>query len=114
MSDLSVLDIGTYDPYNDLIVIEGIRYSGQLLRDGLGVNGLQAGKCLRIVKRNEGIVTMQTLTDVDELLGLLEHAVNEADGWHDECRGGPIEDDARIARAKQVLGIFKPTGESNG
>ena len=114
MNKLSVLDIGTYDPYNDLIVIEGIRYSGQLLRDGLGVNGLNAGKCLQIVKRNEGIVTMQTLPGVDELLGLLEHAVNEADGWHDEGRGGPIEDDLKLNRARAILRIFKPTGESNG
>jgi hypothetical protein len=33
------------------------------------------------------------LAERERLLPLLAYAIREADGWHDECRGGPIEDD---------------------
>lgn len=113
MSDLSSLDIGPYDPYNDLVTIEGIRYSGQLLRDGLGVNGLYAGRCLRIVKREGGLITMQTLPDVDYLLDLLAHVVAEADGRYGDL-GQPIEGDVMVDEARRIVSVFKSTGESNG
>lgn len=40
--------------------------------------------------------------ELEEARKLLAHAVKEADGWHDECRGGPIEGDALIDAARQL------------
>jgi chromosome segregation ATPase len=42
--------------------------------------------------------------ELEEARKLLAHAVKEADGWHDECRGGPIQDDPLIEAARQPQG----------
>jgi hypothetical protein len=47
----------------------------------------------------------ETISGVERLLVLLEHAVKEADGWHDENRGCPIEGDPLIDEARMVLAI---------
>ena len=40
---------------------------------------------------------------IDRLRVLLAHAVAEADGWHDECQGGPIEDDPLMGEARALV-----------
>jgi len=40
---------------------------------------------------------------------LLEHAVREADGWHDENSGGPIEGDPMLDEARELLGMNTET-----
>jgi len=37
------------------------------------------------------------------LLPLLDHAVAEADGWHDEARGGMIADDPIMLEARREV-----------
>jgi hypothetical protein len=46
-----------------------------------------------------------TQAEMDALLRLLLVAVNEADGWHDDSRGGPCEslNECRAALAKAGL-----------
>jgi len=40
---------------------------------------------------------------VGELRKLLDHAVKQADGWYDDCHGGPIDDDPLMDAARSVL-----------
>lgn len=54
------LDIEPYDPNTDSIVIEGIRYSGDLFRD-LGIHGVAAGSLLRVLRRKDGLVYLQVV-----------------------------------------------------
>jgi hypothetical protein len=41
--------------------------------------------------------------NIDRIMTLLAHAVSEADGWHDECRGGPIKGDALMDEARALV-----------
>lgn len=53
---------------------------------------------------------------VARLLVLLAHAVKEADGWHDNSNGGPIEDDALIDEARALAAAnsaMSPSGPKN-
>lgn len=45
---------------------------------------------------------------LDRLMLLLAHAVKEADGWHDDGRGGPIEDDPLIDEARALVAGVPP------
>ena len=42
----------------------------------------------------------------DPVIRALEYAIYEADGWHDDCRGGPIETE-EMDKARQVLKRLK-------
>ncbi len=48
----------SYDNQRDELIIEGVRYSGDLFR-GLGFGPTPAGRWLRIVKIDDGVVTIQ-------------------------------------------------------
>lgn len=41
--------------------------------------------------------------EIATLIRLLRHAVTEADGWHDECREGPITGDPLIDEARRYI-----------
>ena len=43
-------------------------------------------------------------TKIARLRLLLAHAVEEADGWHDESCGGPIKGDALMDEARGICG----------
>lgn len=45
------------------------------------------------------------MKEISRLRVLLEHSVKEADGWHDDSRGGPIKDDALMDEARRYLHI---------
>ena len=51
----------------------------------------------------------EALAYIAKLEMLLEHAVKEADGWHDENSGGPIEGDPLLDEARQLLGMDTAT-----
>lgn len=53
------LDVRPYDPVTDSIMIEGIRYAGDLLR-GLG-RLVPVGSVVRIEKRDDDVLTLRTL-----------------------------------------------------
>ena len=42
-------------------------------------------------------------TRIESLESALAYAIKEADGWHDDCRGGDIETEEMV-NAKKVLG----------
>ena len=46
---------------------------------------------------------------IDRLRVLLAHAVAKADGWHDECRGGPIKNDPLMEEARAL--VARPNGQ---
>jgi hypothetical protein len=52
-----------YDFETDVVTIEGIRYAGGLFR-GLGIGGLEPGTALRIVNRDDGVLTVEQLREV--------------------------------------------------
>jgi hypothetical protein len=54
----------TYDRETDVMTIEGIRYSGALLRE-LGV--LPVGKLIRVVAREDGVLTLRVVLDESTL-----------------------------------------------
>ena len=43
------------------------------------------------------------MSNADRLILLLAHAVQQADGWHDEARGGPITEDPLMDEARAFL-----------
>lgn len=51
--------------------------------------------------------TLLALLEVEQELAqvrrLLAHAVAEADGWHDDSRGGPITDDPLMNEARAAI-----------
>ncbi len=47
----------------------------------------------------------------ERLMVLLAHAVKSADGWHDDCHGGQIQDDELIAEARALVA---PNRKSSG
>ncbi len=46
-----------YDPVEDIMVIEGVRYSGSFFRE-LGNNGIAVGEAFTIQRREQGLVTI--------------------------------------------------------
>lgn len=48
-------------------------------------------------------IEIEAANTIESLYRLLAHAVKEADGWHDESRGGPIEDDSLMDEARALL-----------
>jgi len=46
-----------YDPWSDVLTIEGFRYSGVLFRDLAG--GLQKNRWFQIVSRDDGVITIR-------------------------------------------------------
>lgn len=48
-------------------------------------------------------VAAAVLAERERLMPLLAHAVKEADGWHDDSRGGPIEGDAIMDAARAAI-----------
>lgn len=48
-------------------------------------------------------IEIEAANVIEKMEVLLAHAVQEADGWHDDSRGGPIEDDPLIDLARAVL-----------
>lgn len=92
MSEQSTLDVGAYDPHTDTIVIEGTRYAGVLFRE-LGFKAM-VGREFRVLKHENETITLERYPNTGRpIIELLEHAIKEADGWHDDGRGGPIKDD---------------------
>jgi hypothetical protein len=63
---LPTLDIGVFDPSTDTITIEGTLYAGALFRDGFG-GAAHSGQILRIDKRDDGVVTITRLRDLETL-----------------------------------------------
>lgn len=55
------LDVA-YDTDHDVLTIEGINYSGEFFRQ-LGVHGLAVGRTVRILSRDDGLVTLQTVEE---------------------------------------------------
>lgn len=53
---MAPLDVKPYDAEQDVMTIEGIRYSGELFRE-LGFSA-QVGQLLRVVERTDGVVTL--------------------------------------------------------
>ena len=51
-----------YDGRIDLVTIEGIKYSGELFR-AFAVGGLAVGEHLKIIEREDGVITLQRITD---------------------------------------------------
>ena len=49
-----------YDEATDVMIIEGVRYSGALLR-GWGRDGFPVGMCIRIKSRDDGVLTVETI-----------------------------------------------------
>lgn len=45
------------------------------------------------------------------LLELLAHAVEEADGWHDDTHGGPIEGDPLMDEARALIKAAQQSGQ---
>mgnify|MGYP006370316007 CR=1 FL=1 len=41
----------------------------------------------------------------------LAYAITQADGWHDECRGGPIDDDSLMDAARALLALPNKAGD---
>ena len=67
MTDMVVLpnlEVEQYDPYTDTIVIEGTKYSGQLLRDTFG-SMADIGQIFQIVKHDNGVVTVLRRYDLE-------------------------------------------------
>lgn len=52
-----------YDQANDVLTIEGIRYSGNLFRE-LGFAPIDT--CLKIVSRHDGVVTVTKIVESPE------------------------------------------------
>jgi hypothetical protein len=53
-----VLLVGEFNPWNDTISIEGVKYAGALFRDGF--SGM-IGQTIKIIKRENGVVTVTTI-----------------------------------------------------
>jgi len=51
-----------YDETKDLLIIEGMKYSGDLFR-ALSESGLAVGEYLRIIERKDGVVTFETIRE---------------------------------------------------
>lgn len=58
--ELSSLDISEYDPYNDVIEIEGTRFAGAFFRE-LGF-WMPEGQLFRFERRVDGVVTITRIT----------------------------------------------------
>jgi hypothetical protein len=55
----------------------------------------------RVLSAGEAAAELESLhREVATLRRLLAHAVAEADGWHDDARGGPITGDAVMDEAR--------------
>lgn len=63
---LPTLAVGPYDPVSDTILIEGTQYSGVLFREGYGFNAM-AGQIHRIDRRDDGVVTITRLYELEDL-----------------------------------------------
>ena len=50
---------------------------------------------------------------VDELLDLLEATLARGDAWKDDRFGFVRENNPKVDRAREIVGIFKQTGEVN-
>lgn len=48
----------SYDVEQDILTIEGCKYSGVLFR-ALGLNGIETGKLFEIVDREDGVITLK-------------------------------------------------------
>ena len=59
MDNLQTLDVKPYDPYSDVIEIEGIKYSGCLFRE-FGMKEL-VGQILIIERKEDGVITIKLL-----------------------------------------------------
>ena len=60
---MSELAVGEYDPYLDVIEIEGTRYHGSLFRElGCGFPAM-VGQTIRIDKKENGLVTVTRLEE---------------------------------------------------
>lgn len=51
----------------------------------------------------EECIKLGAQAERERLLPLLALAVKEADGWHDECRGGPIKGDPIMRAARAAI-----------
>ena len=51
-----------YDELRDIMTIEGMKYSGELFK-AFAEGGLPVGEHLKIIKREDGVVTFQRITD---------------------------------------------------
>ena len=40
---------------------------------------------------------------LERVLVALDYVIKEADGWHDDSRGGPIEDNPEMGDARRVV-----------
>lgn len=53
----------SYDAPNDLLIIEGVKYSGELFRS-LGIHGMAVGRTFRIKERsNDGVLVIENVDD---------------------------------------------------
>jgi hypothetical protein len=53
-----------YDEAKDVMTIEGVRYSGFLLRQ---LGAIPVGKLIRIVSRDDGVLTLRVVLDESQL-----------------------------------------------
>lgn len=90
------LDVGAYDPITDTIVFRG----------PLGIKGM-VGDEFRVIARGglDGeVVTIQRFPPVGRsVIELLDHAIKQADKWHDKFRGGRIKDDYMLDIGRKLL-----------
>ena len=76
------LDI-SYHEQEDILVIEGVRYSGDLFRT-LAIPNMNDFYQIERTKELPETVTIHTLRD---LRGLLQECRNEIAGWYDDSTG---------------------------
>lgn len=49
----------SYDAVEDILTIEGTRYSGEVFREWSMISPITAdGKCLRVIDKNNGVITI--------------------------------------------------------
>lgn len=60
----------SYDEERDVFMIEGVKWSGELLR-AVGVNGVPVGSIIKIDKRDDGIVTFDRMYDTEQASNLM-------------------------------------------
>lgn len=77
----------SYDPYTDVLTVEGHKYSGALFR---GFAYLAVGTTVRIINREDGLVTLETVrTENTGGNDEPEEGNSEAEGQEEE-RPGPV------------------------
>ena len=79
---------------------------GRAGRLGIDMDGLQSNLSILGTSGVLGEACSKTMLDASSTISrlriLLAHTVTEADGWHDDCRGGPIQDDPLMEEARFV------------